>query len=265
MTQSSVAVSHDRRSWLLLNASPDVREQLQATPELNPTGLRESPVRAVVLTNGDVDHVAGLLSLREKTAFQLYGSRTTLGVLAGNPIFGVLDPDLVQRNEIELDLAFEPLSGLSITAYAVPGKVPLYLEGEGFTAGSQTREISEQTIGLRIAGEGRVVHYLLGCADLPDWLSERLTEADLVFFDGTVWSDDDMVRTGTGRKTGARMGHMAMAGAGGSLERLAHLSCRRVFIHINNTNPVLIPDAPERERLAATGWELAHDGMEITL
>ncbi len=265
LTQSSVAVSADGAAWLLLNASPDLRVQLQRTPALYPSGLRESPLRAVIVTNGDVDHVAGLLSLREKTAFALFATPATLEVLAANPVFGVLDPGLVTRHGIALEAPFAPLPGMTVTAYAVPGKVPLYLEGDGFAEGPRTRQLGEQTIGLRIEAGAGVFHYLPGCADLPDWLCDRLAEADLLFFDGTVWADDDMPRSGTGRKTGARMGHLAMSGAEGSLARLAHLRGRRVFIHINNTNPVLMPEAPERARLAAAGWELAHDGMEIVL
>ena len=265
MTQSSVAVSEDGTDWVLLNASPDLRVQLQATPALHPVTLRHSPLRAVVITNGDVDHVAGLLSLREKTGFELFATAATRAVLDENPVFGVLDTALVRTRDIVLEVPFAPLPGLSITAYAVPGKIPLYLEGADFTDGPQTRMMGEQTIGLRIAGPGGVFHYLPGCAELPDWLCDRLAEADLLFFDGTVWADDDMARAGTGTKTGARMGHLAMNGAGGSLERLAHLRGRRVFIHINNTNPVLMPDSPERTALSAAGWELGHDGMEVVL
>lgn len=265
MTQSSVAVSPDGEKWVLLNASPDLREQFSATSSLHPTGLRDSPLGAVVLTNGDVDHVAGLLSLREKTAFKLHATRATLDTLAENPIFNVLAPETVRRSEIRLDQPFEPLPGLALTAYAVPGKIPLYLEGSDFAEGAQTRQLGEQTIGLRIASRTGVMHYLPGCAALPDWLVERLSEADLLFVDGTVWSDDDMLRSGAGHKTGARMGQMAMTGPEGSLARLAHLRGRRVFIHINNTNPVLHPESAERAQIQAAGWELAFDGMEILL
>ncbi len=265
MTQSSLAVSPDGVSWVLLNASPDLRQQMQATPALHPVGLRDSPLGSVVVTNGDVDHIAGLLTLREKTPFVLHATRTTLDVLAANPVFGVLDPTLVQRSEILLDEPFAPLPDLRITAYAVPGKVPLYLEGADFADGAETRQLGEQTVGLRIESGGHVLQYLPGCADLPDWLVTRLSDADLLFFDGTVWTDDDMIRTGTGAKTGSRMGHMAMSGPAGSIARLAGVKARRIFTHVNNTNPVLLPDAPERAELRAAGWELAHDGLEIVL
>jgi pyrroloquinoline quinone biosynthesis protein B len=265
MTQSSVAVSADGEHWLLLNASPDLRMQLQACRPLHPTSLRHSPVSAVIVTNGDVDHIAGLLSLREKSALDLFATPASLEVLASNPVFGVLDPTVVRRLPITLDTSFEPVPGLSVMAYSVPGKVPLYLEGADFAEGAMTREMGEQTIGLRIEDATGVFHYVPGCAELPDWLCNRLVEADLLFFDGTVWADDDMPRSGTGVKTGARMGHLAMSGAQGSLARLTHLPGRRVYTHINNTNPVLLPEAPERAELDAAGWELAYDGMEVVL
>ncbi len=265
MTQSSVAVSPDGKAWVILNASPDLRWQMQCTDALHPTGLRESPLRAVIVTNGDVDHIAGLLTLREKTPFDLFATDETHEVIEANPVFGVLDPKLVVRRTIRLDDPVEPVPGLKITAYAVPGKVPLYLEREGFTEGPETRALGEKTVGLQIDAEGRVFHYVPGCADLPDWLCNRLKSADLLFFDGTVWEDDDMLRSGTGAKTGARMGHLAMSGVNGSLERLSGLRGRRVYIHINNTNPVLMPGSPERAEISAAGWELAQDGMEIAL
>lgn len=264
MTQSSVAVSADGTDWVLLNASPDLRVQMEATAELHPTAVRTSPLRAVIVTNGDVDHIAGLLTLREKTAFDLFATPTTAAVLGDNPVFGVLDAALVTQKTVELEKPFSPVQGLEITAYAVPGKVPLYLEGASFDAG-QTKELGEQTIGLRIDSERGVFHYLPGCADIPDWLCERLSDADLVLFDGTVWADDDMLQSRTGQKTGGRMGHIAMAGAQGSLARLAGLQCRRIFTHINNTNPVLLPEAPERAEVIAAGWEIAFDGMEVVL
>lgn len=259
MTQSSLAVSVDGHDWVVLNASPDIRAQMQAAPPLHPRALRESPVKAVVLTNGDIDHIAGLLTLRESTAFTLHGTAATLAVL-DQSVFRVLNPDLVTQAEIALEVPFSPLPGLRVTPFAVPGKVALFLEeGEPDLA-----MLGEQTVGLCIEAAGRRVFYIPGCAALPDDLLARIAGADLLLFDGTVWHDDEMARTGTGRKTGARMGHLPMSGATGSIARLEGVGLgRRMFIHINNTNPVLHPDAPERADLLAAGWELAQDGMEI--
>lgn len=263
MTQSSLAVSADGAAWILLNASPDLRMQLLGTPALHPAGLRHSPVAAVVLTNADVDHIAGLLTLREKTAFDLYATPEVLATLAANAVFDVLDAGLVRRRPMALDAPFEPAPGLRLTPFAVPGKVALYLEGDRPDLG----EIGERTVGLMIEDAAARLAYVPGCAALPDWLVERLGGADLLFFDGTVWEDDDMPRSGTGAKTGARMGHVPMQGPAGSLARLAALPARtrKVYIHINNTNPVLQPAGPERAALARAGWEVAHDGMEVTL
>jgi pyrroloquinoline quinone biosynthesis protein B len=262
MTQSSVAVSVSGRDWVILNASPDIRAQLTGCKSFDPPGLRGSPIRAVVVTNADIDHVAGLLTLRESTPFALYASAETHAVLAANPVFGVLDAELVERRDIAPEAAFSPLPGLEVTAFAVPGKVALYLEAsEG--AGRRT---GGQTVGLRIADGQSVAYYIPGCADLPEPLLARLADADLLFFDGTVWRDDEMQATGTGRKTGSRMGHVAISGPDGSLARLAPLTrCRKVYIHINNTNPILQPAGSERAAVAAAGWEIAADGQEVRL
>ncbi|MGL4235438.1 pyrroloquinoline quinone biosynthesis protein PqqB [Tabrizicola sp.] len=262
MTQSSVAVSSNGVDWVVLNASPDIRDQIEHCQALRPPALRGSPIRGVVLTNADVDHVAGLLTLREKTPFAIHATAETLSVLAANTVFGVLDPALVDRRAITLGAAFSPVDGLTVTAFAVPGKVALYLEG----AAPETKMIGEQTIALGISDGVSRLYYVPGCADIPDWLVEKLSDGDLLLFDGTVWADDEMAVTGTGGKTGGRMGHIAMSGDTGSLARLASLKdCRKVYVHINNTNPVLQPDGPERAEVSALGWTVAHDGLEFRL
>ena len=126
-------------------------------------------------------------------------------------------------------------------------------------------EIGEQTIGLILEENGKRAAYVPGCAALPDWLVEQIGEVDLLLFDGTVWENDDMARTGTGEKTGARMGHIAMTGETGSLARLAHIQARKIFVHINNTNPVLQPQSTARRHVEEAGWDVAYDGMEVTL
>lgn len=259
MTQSSLAVTVDGHDWAVLNASPDLRGQLAATPDLHPRALRDSPLRAVVLTNGDIDHIAGLLSLREGAVFDVWATPAVLDVLRGDRVFGVLDPAKVTLRGIALDAPFSPLPGLTVTAFAVPGKVALYLEGDA----PDTAAEGEQTVGLWLAANGRTAAYVPGCAALPGALVARLAGADAVLFDGTVWADDDMIRSGTGPKTGARMGHLAMSGPAGSLARLAGLANRRLYIHLNNTNPVLDPAGPEAAQVAAAGWEIARDGQEI--
>ncbi len=261
MTQSSIALSGDGQTWAVINASPDIRVQLAATPRLHPQSLRGSPVQAVILTNADLDHIAGLLTLREKTPFTVFATQAILDVIASNAVFAALDRELVRFTPITLDQPFTPIPGLEITPYAVPGKVALFLETEDL----DLQAMGEQTIALRIAQSKGIAHYIPGCALVPDWLVEKLSDADLLFFDGTVFQNDDMARSGTGAKTGSRMGHIAMTGPEGSLARLSHLPARKVYTHINNTNPVLMPDSPERAEIARAGWEIAQDGQEYQL
>ena len=263
-TQCSVAISADGEHWSLLNASPDLRQQILATSALHPRhGPRYSPIAAVVLTNGDVDHVAGLLSLRESQRFDLYATGAILEVLESNPIFNVLNPEFVRRRRLRLEQPLALDGGTTIVPFAVPGKVPLYLEGEAPEIGAETEDV----IGLELGTENGVKAFFVpGCARLTPALAERLAGAALVLFDGTLWTDDEMIRSGTGAKTGVRMGHMSVSGPDGTLAAFAALGVRRkVLIHINNTNPILLEDSAERAATLAAGWEVAYDGMEITL
>ena len=263
-TQCSVALSADGERWILLNASPDLRQQILATPELHPgRPPRHSPIAAVVLTNGDVDHVAGLLSLRESQRFALYATEAILDVLKRNPIFEVLNPEFVRRQRLPLEEPVELEGGVTVVPFAVPGKVPLYLEGDALEIGAETEDV----IGLQLGdAQSQRAFFIPGCARLTAALAERLRGAALVLFDGTLWADDEMIRSETGTKTGARMGHMSLSGPDGTLAAFAPLGVRRkILIHINNTNPVLLDDAAERAAVEAAGWEVAYDGMEITL
>jgi pyrroloquinoline quinone biosynthesis protein B len=261
-TQCSLAVSADDARWVLLNASPDLRQQILATPALHPKAApRHSPIAAVVLTNGDIDHVAGLLSLRESHRFDLHATGAILDVLAANPIFEALNPAYVARHRLALDEAVE-VAGLEITAFAVPGKVALYMErGEPLIGGE-----SEDTVGLEVRSGGVRFSFVPGCARVTAALAARLEGAPLLFFDGTLWADDEMIRSGTGTKTGMRMGHISVFGPDGSLAALGSLPIgRKIYIHINNTNPILLDDSPERAAVLRAGWEVAYDGMEVSL
>jgi pyrroloquinoline quinone biosynthesis protein B len=261
--QSSLAVSADGQRWLLLNASPDLRQQILATTLLHPrkTG-RHSPITAVVLSNGDVDHVAGLLTLREGHPFSIYATEAVLTGLAGNPIFRVLDPALVHPVAMALDQPLETTAGLEVTAFAVPGKVPLYEEGDQIQIGRET----DTTVGLRIAGAGTHFFYIPGSASVTPALLARVGGAPLLFFDGTTYTDDEMVRLGLSGKSARRMGHVAMDGPDGSLKAVSGAKFgRKIYVHINNTNPVLVEGSAERRTVEAAGWEVAFDGMEIVL
>jgi pyrroloquinoline quinone biosynthesis protein B len=262
MTQSSIAVSGDGRAWAVINASPDIRAQLAATPALHPTGPRDVPLASVLVTNGDIDHIAGLLTLREKQPFALHATAEIHRVLDENPIFRALDPTLVARHAIRLEEPFTLAPGLEARLFAVPGKVPLYLEG----ATVETDLEGEQTVGVELGTETARAFYIPGCARLTPRLADRLAGAPLLLFDGTLWDDDEMIRARLGAKTGRRMGHMPIAGEGGSLAAFAGLDIgRRVFVHLNNSNPAVDPESPEAAEARAAGWEIARDGMEIAL
>ena len=259
-SQASIALSADGAQWLVVNASPDLRAQIAATPALHPrpAPLRNSPISAVLLTCAEVDAIMGLLHLRERQPFALHAAQPTLDVLEANPIFRALNPEFVTRHAMLMDVPFT-LLGMQITAYAVPGKVPLFNEG---TAAPGIAEDGE-ALGLAISANGQTLHYIPGCAMLTPALAARLQGAACVLFDGTLYTDDEMIRLGAGPKTAARMGHMAMLDTIAAFTPLGVR--RRVFTHINNTNPTLLDDSAERAHLAAKGWEVAWDGMEIRL
>ncbi len=269
-TQASVAVSADGEHWALLTASPDLRQQIERTPSLHSRqGARSTPIAAVVLTGGDVDAIAGLLTLRERQPFTLYATAQVHAVLDANPIFEVLARDVVSREVLRLDqerhvsLPSGKSSGLAIMPFAVPGKVPLYLERPG-----ETPELTEtdQTVGVAVSAGGVTLFYIPGCAAMTPALAGRLRGASAVLFDGTLWTDDEMVQAGIGSKTGRRMGHMSVSGPGGTLAAFAELGVRqRVLLHINNSNPILLDDSPERAEVEAAGWRVAFDGMELRL
>lgn len=260
-TQSSLAVSPDGERWVVFNASPDIRAQIERNACLHPRAIRDSPIRSVVVTNGDIDHITGLLTLREKQPFALFATAALMETLGQNPVFQVLDPALVRQRTVGLDMPFSPLDGLEIRLFAVPGKVPLYLEGSDLKLGQET----DDTVGVEFRIGDRRAYYIPGCGSMPATLAQRLEGADLVFFDGTVFEDDEMILAGVGQKTGRRMGHMPINGDGGSLAALSALSIgRKVYVHINNTNPIWRA-GPERDQVEAQGFEVGHDGMEVTL
>ena len=274
-TQSSIAISMDKKRWFIFNASPDLRQQLWSNPELMPSAedpLRYSPIMGVLLTNADVDHTAGLINLRESQKFNLYGTQRVLGVLDSNSIFNVLNPKFIKKIPIKLDEAIslkytdDADSRITVTPFAVPGKVALWLEDE--SKGANFGSVEEDTIALEIKGpEGNTeLFYIPGCANMPDWLKERVDNANLVLFDGTLWTDDEMIKENVGIKTGQRMGHMSMSGSSGSIEAFKELDIKRkIFIHINTTNPALLENSSERKIANEAGWEIAYDTMEIKI
>jgi pyrroloquinoline quinone biosynthesis protein B len=272
-TQASIAISADGEHWFLINASPDLRQQLIATPQLHPKAgrLRHSPIAGVILTNSEVDAVAGLLAMREGSPFTIYAHPRVLAILKANSIFNVLSETNVRRRPIAIDKAFEPdlpdgsPSGIEIVPFAVPGKGAWYLEGKAHPAGN---DAAGDTLGLRIGDKasGKHLYFLAACAQVTPELKARLAGASLVFFDGTVWRDDELIAAGLGAKTGQAMGHIAMSGDNGAIAALADLGIdRKIFLHINNSNPALLRDSAERKTAERAGWQIPADGTEITL
>ncbi|MFZ1172691.1 pyrroloquinoline quinone biosynthesis protein PqqB [Bradyrhizobium sp.] len=270
-TQASLAISADGNHWFLINASQDLRQQLIAAPQLHPSPgkLRHSPIAGVILTNGEIDAIAGLLSMREGWPFTIYAHAKVLATLKSNSIFNVLNEKTVCRQPIAIDQAFEPAlpdgspSGIEILPFEVTGKGAWYLEGER----RATNEAGD-TLGLRIRDKAtdKFLYFLAACAEVTDDLKSRLRGAPLVFFDGTVWRDDELIAAGLGNKTGQSMGHVAMSGEQGAIASLRDLGIeRKIFLHINNSNPAWFADSAERQTAERAGWSIPADGTEITL
>jgi pyrroloquinoline quinone biosynthesis protein B len=271
-TQTSMAVSANGQCWVLLNASPDLPAQLRAFPALQPDPLgspRNCPVQAVVITGSDIDCITGLFSLREGHTFALYAPAFAEKVISENQVFNVLNPALVRFEtltpmETELRNADDESLGLWVESFAVPGKIPLYQEA----ALDKTQLINNKAvIGLSVRdASGARLFFIPGCAEVTDELRTRVTGSHILFFDGTFWHDNEMIDAGLGQKSGARMGHISVSGEQGSIAAFKTASiARKIFIHINNTNPILCDDSPQAEQARTAGWEIAYDGMAITL
>ena len=259
-SQASVALSAGQ-GWLLVGASPDLRAQILANAELAPpAGTRASPIAGVVLVSADVDGIAGLLVLREQHRFRLFAPASILAVLRANGVFGSLDPALVERVDITAGMAVDTGLGMTLRLLAMPGKIPLYQEDRAAAAAE-----AAVTYAARVESGGRVCVVAPACARITDGVLGELGDADTVFFDGTLFRDDEMIAAGLSWKTGRRMGHVSVSGEDGALARLAGLRAHKVFFHINNSNPMLLDDSPERAEVSAAGFEVAWDGMRLTV
>jgi pyrroloquinoline quinone biosynthesis protein B len=266
-TQSSIAVGgpHD---WVLVNASPDVLQQIKATPALQPArALRDSGIAGVVLCDAQVDHATGLYMLRERRgALPLWCADPVYQDLTeGNPLLHVLGHYCgVERSAIPLDggaFAVPKVEGLRIRALPVPGKPPPYSpRREKPTAGDNVGLVFE-------APSGKRAFYAPGLERIDPAVWAEMSACDVVMVDGTFWTDDEMVQLGISAKRGSQIGHLAQSGDGGMLSWLARLpaATRKVLIHINNTNPILDERSPQRRACEAVGVEVAYDGMEIEL
>jgi pyrroloquinoline quinone biosynthesis protein B len=259
-TQAGIAVSAGDGRWTLINASPDLGQQIRATRALHPQdALRGSPIDAVVLTGAEIDQITGLLSLRESTPFTLYATPASQAAVAANAMFGAMSA--MTRRAVNPGERFALSGGIEAELFMVPGKLPLYLEGEDPALAVE----SAANVGIEVSCDGARLVFVPGAAAVTEAMRARFAGAGAVLFDGTLFTDDEMLRAGTGQKTGRRMGHMPIDGEGGTLKALDGMAARRIFIHINNTNPIHIAGSPERAKAEAAGWEIAEDGMEIVL
>jgi pyrroloquinoline quinone biosynthesis protein B len=259
-TQSSIAVSADRRRWFLVNASPDVHAQIEAFAALHPAdGSRAAPLEAVLLTDAELDHTLGLLLLREAGGLVVHATEATHDTLCeGTGLLRTLEAycpvtwrPVVPGVDVPLD------DGLSYRAFDVPTT-----KRARFGTGQEKARV----VGYRLADErsGRALVCLPAVQELTAGVREQLDGCACLLLDGTCWSDDELVRLGVGSRTAREMGHLPIGGPGGSLEQLAQLDVERtVYVHLNNTNPILLEDAPERRIVEQHGMEVAVDGLEL--
>jgi pyrroloquinoline quinone biosynthesis protein B len=267
-TQESVAVSADGVAWLLLNASPEIRQQIEGFPPLHPAAPRDCPIRWIALTNGDLDHCLGLLSLRESHPLTVYATESVRrGFTEGNVLYRTLARFEGQVTWRTLELGVEqglPLadgrsSGLTLEAVAVPGKAPVHLEGL-----RPARPDDNVAVRVRDTRDGRLLAYASAVGRITPAVCSALSGADCAFFDGTFWSEDELITGGLGTQRAEEMAHVPVGGSEGSLLRLAELKAgHKIYIHLNNTNPMLRDDSAERASVEAAGWQVAWDGMEV--
>ena len=272
-TQTQVAICQDNRAWFLLNASPDLRSQIGATSVLHPRNHgRNSPIAAALLTSGDIDQVAGLLSLRELQPFRIYCTPSIRRILQeDNSMFAMLNrvANQVSWTEIGSDANFSLLdvagndSGISCTTFSLGQRYPAYVSRER----SASFKPEEALLGaILTSSSGARLAYMPAVPAVDEALLQRLEETDLLLFDGTFWSDDELIRVQGNGSTAREMGHVPVSGADGSLRKLAGLRRpRKVFLHVNNTNPMLDESGPEYAEVRAAGWEVAEDGWSFDL
>jgi len=259
-TQSSLAIRGDEGPWFLVNASPDLGRQLEALDEQQVSGVRSAPIAGVLLTDAEIDHTAGLLLMRESaTPLRVFGDAGVERALTdGYPVLAMLER-YCGAEWRTLDLGRpQRLAGssLAVEPFRVGGDAPRYLGSEAELEAS----------GLVFSDAGGTVTYVPGLARLDDGVIARLAASDVVLVDGTFWHDDDLARLGISDRTARAMGHTPLAGPDGSLAVLAGLERpRKVLVHINNTNPILLEDSPEREEVVRAGVEVAYDGLEAEL
>jgi pyrroloquinoline quinone biosynthesis protein B len=262
-TQCSLAISADGLRWSLLNASPDLRTQIFSFPDLLPKdGVRGSAIDAVLLSDAELDHIAGLLSLREAQPIRLYcTSRVFNWVFESNPIFGALNrPEKFRTIGVEDRKAETIGCGLGFEPFFVSGKVPTYVKSVASDCAGAA--VAFKVIDVRV---GSSVLCVPAIKEIDERLIAVARECDCILFDGSFWSENEMEIRGAGTRTASAMGHVPISGPAGSLARLSDLSIRKIYTHINNTNPILDETSAERHELEEMGWEVAEDGIDFTV
>ncbi|HJS94301.1 MAG TPA: pyrroloquinoline quinone biosynthesis protein PqqB [Solirubrobacteraceae bacterium] len=262
-TQSSLAIRGAEGPWFLVNASPDARQQLEAIADAGLDAVRAPPVAGVLLTDAEIDHTAGLLLMRESSApVRVYGEAGVERALRdGYPVLSMLERYCGLEWRMLEPEQVQPLEGSSLTveSFVVGGDAPRYLDGSGV-------ELEASGLVFRDGVGGGVVTYVPGLARLDDGVLARLSASDLVLVDGTFWRDDELAQLGISDRSARDMGHLPLSGPGGTLEALARLDRpRKALVHINNTNPILLEDSPERAEVVRAGVEVAYDGLEVEL
>ncbi|MBZ5571682.1 MAG: pyrroloquinoline quinone biosynthesis protein PqqB [Acidobacteriia bacterium] len=272
-TQTQVALTNDNQHWFLLNASPDLRLQIEATPSLHPcSGLRDSPISGVVLTSADIDQVAGLLSLRELQPFHIYCTPSLRRILRqDNSVFAMLNrisnqvvwTDIHPSQSLALPTIDGTESGICCSGICLGSHYPAYVSPKR----SAELKPEEALLGLVLkSSTGGRLAYMPAVPAIDEPLLECLETVDVLLFDGTFWSDDELIRVQGSGATARDMGHVPVSGPDGSLRKLAGLHRpRKVFVHVNNTNPMLDESCPEYREVCAAGWEVAEDGWSFDL
>ncbi len=266
-TQSSIAVSSDSNNWLLINASPDIRAQLEAFPAIQPKhGLRDTGIKAVLLIDSQIDHTTGLLMLREGKPLDIYCTEMVKQDLTtGFPIFNMLSHYCtVNHHPVPIDggsFTIPAIADLRFYTQSLKSKAPPYSPHrhdphDGDNIGLVIEQIST----------GKKVYYAPGLGEIENHVMANMLNADCVLVDGTFWSENEMIDLGLSKKPAAEMGHLPQSGNGGMIEVLNGVpKARKILIHINNSNPILDEDSEPHWQLLQAGIELAYDGLEIEL
>jgi pyrroloquinoline quinone biosynthesis protein B len=262
--QLQAIVSGDGEGWYLLNASPDLRFQIEANPELQPdpeNGRRNTPIRGIVLTSADLDQVLGVLLLREFQPLTLYATALVRETLEANSFFRMLErvPNQLTWVEIAPGQPFQlGDSGVQCTPIALAGSLPFYARE------MDTGEPGQASLGLALQYEGRRIVYTPAVPEITPELKEHYRGADAVLVDGTFWSDAELNRTHAGTPMARAIGHVPLSGADGTIALLRDVDFqRRIFVHINNTNPILDTESDAYRAVIEAGWEIANDGWQL--